>query len=374
MIDKKLIFINTSIFVILIFFSEIFLRIINPPLIQIRVRTNKLARILPNERSIKNNFDLEKFKFYPNSKSKILHQEYNYIANHDFRGWRAPCYQSDKNPDFFLVGDSFVYGIGVQDSNTLSCALSRKNINSYTIGIPGANPKQYPKIIEKNKDSIENLDLAKKFDFYSVIFMGNDFENLLSYSNLSINDLNDKEKYFLKKIKNYFGVTLHDINKLVVYYNFLNLGDSYLISGIKVAFNKLRGPDKSNKYVLHGTTYYLKGTPLRDEELKNSLNLYLNNMKKLLINHKGFILIPDGTEISQERLNRKSKLRNMPSKKIDVNYKFNTFISACQQLNLNCLDARKVLNSDTFYYVHDDHLNSQGVEKLAEFIKENIKL
>ena len=58
----------------------------------------------------------------------------------------------------------------------------------------------------------------------------------------------------------------------------------------KVSIGNFRGPDKDNKYIMHtGSTYYKKGTPLKTEQLSNSINSYLKDIESFSIKHKGFI-------------------------------------------------------------------------------------
>ena len=64
-----------------------------------------------------------------------------------------------------MIGDSFVFGTGVADKDTFSCAAKSLGVNLYTLGIPGANPSTYLNIAEKNKEKIKAKYHEKKAEY-----------------------------------------------------------------------------------------------------------------------------------------------------------------------------------------------------------------
>ena len=114
--------------------------------------------------------------FIPNSEGFINHPEYKYIIRHDKFGFRNPC---NINENIFvnniIIGDSFVYGVGVQDSDTLNCKVS---VSNYTIGVPNATPNCYLQLFKKNFPIIKKIiDIDRIVNLHIVFYVGNDFED-----------------------------------------------------------------------------------------------------------------------------------------------------------------------------------------------------
>ena len=100
--------------------------------------------------TLKGNFIKSELQFKPFSKAYLKHVEYKHEVSHDEFGYRNPCFDKKKHTDGFLVGDSFVYGTGLLDLEVINCQTSH-TLQLYTIGIPGASPLEYKKLISKAK-------------------------------------------------------------------------------------------------------------------------------------------------------------------------------------------------------------------------------
>ena len=146
---------NIGILFLLIVGTEFLLRSLTPNgEIALRVKMNRLARKKNQEEARSIVFDNENFSFLPNIKIPVEHSEYKYTASINSEGWRVPCLNKSQKVDIFIVGDSFVFGTGVADMDTFSCAAKNLGKNLYTLGIPGGDTSSYLKIVEKNKDTI----------------------------------------------------------------------------------------------------------------------------------------------------------------------------------------------------------------------------
>ena len=126
-------------------------------------------------------------------------KQFEYAINykHDQLGFRNPCYEElNKNLEEIIVGDSFVYGQGLNDSFTYNCLLIKNGISIYTAGLPGASVKNYITIIKKNIGHIrKQFPNIKKLNLF--LFLGNDFEDLIKLG-IENENLNSKSKLNLK--------------------------------------------------------------------------------------------------------------------------------------------------------------------------------
>ena len=213
-----------------IFLSELSLRYIyTPKALELRIDSNRIARDPRQSQAL---FDGNNLNFFPNSSGRIIHAEYDVEANHDKIGFRNPCFEFEDKVYRIIIGDSFLYGVGVPDKETFSCNLNKiSNVKKYyTIGVPGANPRSYLQILNKNNEILKK-NLMGKPSVSIMIFMGNDYEELLSIDNdvldinLDVSPLSLKEKFQFKNIVFYF-------NSLLVKSPILS--ESYFFNSIKL--------------------------------------------------------------------------------------------------------------------------------------------
>ena len=339
---------------------------------------NKLVRKVNQEEARGSVFDNEKFAFFPNIKIPIVHAEYKYIATINSDGWRVPCLDKSQKVDIFLIGDSFVFGTGVADKDTFSCAAKDVGGNLYTLGIPGTDPSFYLNIAEKNKETIlknnwNNLSTDRPKIIISI-FTGNDYEALLNpelFQRKNFSSKNNSADAEFRGNSTSIGSTLRSfikaVNKEIVIYNRFRLGDSYIINGIKLIVNKQR-KDGENFYRFYGSsTFYTKNAPSDKNVIATSLARIKYRLNMNGFELEGLLLIPDPSEISERRFKRDSVLRGISGKATEINrsHKFENIIAACETLPINCIDTRSVLDEND-YFINDNHLNKYGVKKVVK--------
>ena len=373
---------NLGILAFLIIGSEYTLRAILPNgEIALRTKMNKLNRNQNLGLARDSFFDYENFRFIPNSKIPVKHAEYQYIASINDEGWRAPCFNKNKDVDRFLIGDSFIYGIGVKDSDTFSCVGKDLGLNLYTLGIPGQSPLTYLEIIERNKNLINKYRNKKNNDLPKIIFTiftGNDYTELIDYKpfvyqnkDKATNDsepiVEDLNQSFSSSFRNFIRSISHDINHEIVMNNRFGLGNSYLLNGIKLLILKQKKDGEFYYKFYDGTKHYTTNTPSH----VNNVSLSLKGIKDFIESEgfklEAFLFIPSPVEISEERFIRDATLRGIKplAHKINRFHKIDNLMKACNQLMINCLDTRSLLIEDD-YYVHDSHIKRSGVIKVTK--------
>ncbi len=373
---------NISILLILIIGSEFILRAIIPNgEIALRVRMNKLNRN-QNLGLIRDKyFDYENFRFIPNSEIPVKHAEYQYISSINDDGWRVPCFNKSKSVDKFLIGDSFVYGIGVKDSDTFSCVGKDLGLNLYTLGIPGRSPLTYLEIIKRNKTLINKYRDKKNKNLPKIvftIFTGNDYTEMINFrpfinqnkgqvatdQNPIIEELNQN---FLSSYKTFIRSIIHDINHEIVMNNRLRLGDSYLLNGIKLLALKQKKDGEFYYKFYDGTKHYTANSPSHIDNLSLTLKGIKDFIESAGFELDVFLLIPSPVEISENRFLRDATLRGIKplAHKINRLHKFENLMKACIQSKVNCIDTRSLLNEND-YFVHDSHIKRSGIIKVTK--------
>ncbi len=364
----KIIIFNFLFLLVGIISTEFFLRYLYTPKSLVkRIEANKFLKEKGALKSLEELFNKKHYRFIPHSKGIVKHTEYEHSVLHDKNGWRNPCFNEYLYVDGILIGDSFAYGVGVNDIDTIQCKLQKNySLTYYVMSVPGAGPDDYLKIlkkvpldIRKNKNNFSN-----KVNF--IFFLGNDYEEIENYN------LEKTEKKSISKskiLKNIFSEKLSQFNRFLVKDKFL--AELRFLHASKLAFFKLtRVKDKGKYFQTNGaTTLYKKNIALNSEKLNSSLANFKQDVEGQGFEFGIVYLIPDVAEISKSRLDKLSNLGGFSSEMINVNYKFDSFKIACMKNYIRCLDTRPFfVESD--YYKYDNHFNSKGTDSLAKALLE----
>jgi hypothetical protein len=338
-------------------------------------------------RNFQNNFDHESFKFRPNSTGEMAHPEYTIPVSHDFLGFRNPCFSPSLDTNYsLLIGDSFVYGLGVEDKNTFGCQLNQnKDVKFYTLGIPGASPIEYLRMLRTHTKNLEkSIRIDKSKLIFVMLFLGNDFEALLSLAKQP--ELHANQPTPIKSQP----VLRQPFNKQFLLERFNNivtlgfLSKSYLAQSVKLTLLKLKLISKSDsqgefRSNYGASTFYLKSVPLKVGEVKEALSYFEKEIKSLGYASASFILVPDADDIDKIRMKRDASIGQFEPDQINTSFKFDSITKACLELKIYCLDVRPALESsfqnqmNQNYYISDGHLNSQGVANVSNYIISALK-
>jgi hypothetical protein len=366
-------------------FLELFLRFVYAPEpVKTRIYMNQLA-VMPS--NFQNSFDDKIFKFLPKSTGEMLHPEYTISVSHDFFGFRNPCLSPSLDTTYsLLIGDSFVYGLGVEDKNTFSCQLNKnKEVKFYTLGIPGASPIEYLRMLNTHTRNLEkSIRIDKSKPLFVMIFLGNDFEGLLSLTKQPEPHTNQLTPITSQPVlQQLFNKTplLERFNKIVTL-GFLS--NSYLAQSVKLSLLNLKLIRKSDGQAQFwsnygGSTFYSKNIPLKVGEVKDALSYFEKEIKSLGYTSASFILIPDADDIDQIRLKRDASIGQFDPDQINTSFKFDSITKACLALQIYCLDVRPALESslqnqmNQNYYISDGHLKPQGVANVSNYIISALK-
>jgi hypothetical protein len=118
------------------------------------------------------------FSFTPYSRFDVSHVEYNNIANIDELGGRRVPFRS--GPDLKLLpllGDSFTFGVGVEDEETFASKLAAQlpAFRVLNLGVPLSGLNEEIDIIK-----LRHTDLNRPTHYIIFFFLGNDFQDIVS--------------------------------------------------------------------------------------------------------------------------------------------------------------------------------------------------
>jgi len=114
--------------------------------------------------------------FTPNSKFDVSHVEFHNVAHIDDLGGRR-TFRSGNGASKRIValGDSFAFGVGVEDQETFVSQIAEKlaNVGFLNLGVPGsALPQQLAILRERH------VELASEM-YVFFFFLGNDFDDII---------------------------------------------------------------------------------------------------------------------------------------------------------------------------------------------------
>jgi len=326
--------------------------------------------------------------------------EYSINYKHDQLGYRNPCYKElNPNLEEIILGDSFVYGQGVNDQYTFNCQFIKNGISIYSLNLPGASIPEYLIMIKKNIENIrKKFPNIKKLNL--VLFLGNDFESLV---NLKVNNIQNKEivhnkvnvekekksiskevnqstknlpsselKISIKKEAE-FKILLQKLNRFIVKTPFIN--QSYTITGVKLLIKPLiHSSDKGDFIKTYaGSTLYKSSVEMPLSQLEKSFNYLIKEISKTNLSFNKIILIEDPVVVDNERFLRDMRLANFSPKLINLRFKISAIKVVCKKLSLSCIDTTGALTGKDFY-VYDNHLNNIGSERLIKYLSQNFKI
>ena len=348
--------------------AELVLRTVHTPAaLQSRLTMNRLMRQGPTQ--AEGLFDTAAFHFQPNSNGQQLHNEYQHAVSHDRHGWRNPCFDSTRPATAVFIGDSYTYGIGVGDSDLLQCRLQQiePSLNVYALGLPGANIEQYLAILARNKGTIT----AVKQDGTPVdlvLCMGNDYEGLLAFGAPTKAQAPSTPALHHQGLK----ARLSRLNGQLMQIPWI--ADIHLLQMAKLmAMQNSRIKDHGDYFSNYGgQTFYKRGAPQQRQQLTRALVRLRQRFAAEGVTLGSLFLIPDGSEISTERLQRDGQLGGFTPDQVDVGHKFEALMAACTSAGLRCVDLRPELRGED-YYVYDGHFRPSGVAVVAKTVAQELQ-
>ena len=278
----------------------------------------------------------------------------------DRKGYRNREYIN--NPDFILVGDSFVVGNGTTQNSIITEQLSRHflNLKFLNLGYP-SDPIHYENTVRKNIESFGPK--TKLLVFY---FEGNDFGHATKDDNdeLNFSELIYKLIFHFEDIKT---------NYLIRFYPKSNT----LIRGVRwkglLFISKIFSPPPLEKIEHEGSDVVLIETigkhkvgfykPYTKKTLESSLDTYTWNDKELIDRISAIFFIPTKYRVY---------------KNIQINSGFDILKKSYSKYCIPVIDltptlkdyADKILKEGKYVYWRDDtHWNDLGISAAVDRIK-----
>ena len=333
-----MLFINIIVFISILFFIEIAIRI--------------SFNITPQGLSKGIIFDSKNLKFnYPNINNKKVFGKSVFTDNNGFRISKRPMKKKNLSGDIYFVGGSVTFGSGVIQSKTFSGILEEK-INYHKIfnaSVIGSNLRNNLEIIN-NKITTNNL---------KNIFINFSLDDI---ENLNENIKTDDPPFQLKdKIKENNESKISNLVKVLKKNKLLNYLNNFIRSK-SVTYVLIKG------YFLNSNErYYQYALRSFNEENIKSLNFFMKKYKKKneIINKKIiFLVIPYSFQINDENCKKNDIAERTIEKEIKL-----AKIKLIKFKNLFCNDMKK---NKIFLKYDPSHLSEYGHSIVANVLEKEI--
>lgn len=250
-------------------------------------------------------------------------------------GYRDSEFNTTNNI-ILLLGDSMVFGYGVEQNETFADILEKRlhsnGFSVYNIGTLGYSPKGYitqlneylpefnPKIVivslYEGNDAQENCGMLNRAEFLGETRKGF-----------------GKIKDFLKRL-----YIIRFTEPLIK--NIIDLGDSALTSKQFYLVDEPENVKECNK--------------LLKESMKILRDLTYAYNKEII-----FLILPSKMNFIQS---------DDPG--LDYNKKIDTMMGFCSELNLKCFNIKNSISDPSGIYLKEGHLNKEGHNKIAKLIND----
>lgn len=327
----------------------------------------------PIERTEQNEF----VSFVPNSEFPAAHYEFKHPVNIDEFGGRlttTAASSTKKNINVPFMGDSFLFGLGVQDEETYVSILGENSeYRLLNFGYPGSALSDQLDIIEWRHHEINNSGLYI-FNF----FTGNDYTNILTYHTKT-----KKGTTALQPRRGPLTIAAERINDFLNHNRFFR--NSYAVQFIKARAlyyhnQRKRSLDEPYRmgefvfYVIHPDKNFPRMVELLDWELER-----LDRLSRELNFKKFFIIVPDRLQVDDRLLQTKIAYYGLDPETIDVMLPNRVLHQKLEERKIPFIDVtpcvREAVKNGEYpvYYTLDTHLTAYGHRIVAQCIKERIR-
>jgi hypothetical protein len=339
-----------------------------PPWLQQRMAALNAANAAPGEFGSDRGWKVERrngefVSFTPHQRFDVAHIEYRNVATIDeFGGRRTAIGGDSRSPRVVLLGDSFTFGVGVDDMEAFASRIATR-ISDYrfiNLGVPGTALPQQLEIFRKRHDELK----AKIYVFF--FFLGNDFADIL--------------QLYHAEAKSPLNTLLRTANDHFCQHPWLehSYATQFICNALPIAVSATRPwfelPRDPVFYVMdRSMTEYqdLAAAALADQ-------LYaLADMQRNLKFKSLIVAIPDVHQVSDASRRERAELYGVPLSRLEALRPNAILENEARKAGPSLFDATaciaaSVREPSTLYYQQDNHFRSRGHEVFADCVTPQI--
>lgn len=321
------------------------------------------------------------FENKPGISSILRRQEFTTHVRINSRGLRDKEYSLEKPENTIriaFVGDSMVFGFGVELNETMGKLLESK-LNSgldkhyevINFGVSAYGTEQEYIWI---KDEVINYSP----DIIILSFVTNDFKENVKYSLFDVKNNKLVANPPLKitpilKLRNY--ISWHSHLYSLIYFSVI---DNQKLRNILIELKLLNPPimDPSTDF---DSLIYLNSKNKEFEYASNKTLLLLDEINSLALKNNiklVIFLVPTKEQVDSSKMNSYIKFKNLDIKELNATKTQQIIKESLQKYNITIMDPfgqfKRYNVNNTFYYDIDGHWNKKGHQFVADIIYEDL--
>jgi hypothetical protein len=314
-------------------------------------------------------------RFRAGSEVAVSHYEYDLTAHIDAMSGRVTVPVPEAGaPVVPLLGDSFVFGIGVTDEQTIASRLAERHRDwrFLNLGVPGTALNEQLYFLRNRHREIGSPD---RYVFF--MYTGNDLLDLFRGAPGEAPPERRVEVIADAKEASSSQRLLSRVNAFV-YYNpvlkrsyAIQLVRRYLLNMLNASARDERAAQMMNQSILMSDTRQVALQQQAGELLAKQFRR-LDELQERLGFASLVIVIPNMFQLDAERLSGMAVRYAMQPDDLDIMWPNRIIAGAAQGQNFRFLDTFDCMAASgdpkELYYLQDDHLREAGVRALAECI------
>jgi hypothetical protein len=313
-------------------------------------------------------------KFVPDSEFDVIHSEYHCTARIDEFGGRRVVPSIDSASLLPCLGDSFTFGVGVNDGETfvdhLQRTCDRKLLN---LGMPGSASPEQRFIVESRHE-----ELQRPTKYFSFFFLGNDFADILARgTTCAASELSHEEPRESTTSVKTQGDSLYRrlSTKVNAFVGMTCLRRSYAIQFVKRTFMQVTADRRQNPVFLmmnrKNEEYHRRVRDALVAEFQAWRVLASEREFELTV-----VMIPDCYQVLPDRRKRQSEYYGIKPHDLDPLLPNRILESVLSENGILCIDpTNRILDLadlESLYYVNDNHLTARGHSRFADVIRDEV--
>jgi hypothetical protein len=347
---------------------ELLVRLFAPPWLQQRMAALNASDAVPGEFGSDRGWKVDRrngefVSFTPHQRFEVTHSEYRNVAIIDELGGRRTAIGGDSgSPRVVMLGDSFTFGVGVEDMETFVSRIATRvsDFRFINLGVPGTALPQQLEILRKRHGELK----AKIYVFF--FFLGNDFADMLQLSH--------------PETKSPLKTLLRTANDHFCYHPWLE--HSYTMQLICNALPIALSATRPWFQLPHDPVFYVMDQSMIEYQdlaaaaLRDQLRA-LSDMQKSM-NFKSLIVaIPDVHQVSEASRRERAELYGVPLSRLEALRPNAILENEVRKAELPLFDATACVAASTrepstLYYQQDNHFRSRGHEVFADCVMPQI--
>lgn len=321
------------------------------------------------------------YEYKPGIESVLRRQEFYTHVEINSEGWRDKVYSIEKPNNtkrIAIVGDSFVFGFGVEQNETFVKILERKLNDNFDGNFEVMNFGESAYGTEQEYFVVKDDVLKYKPDLIVLAFSPNDLKENVKYNLFDVKDNSlvrnpPREISASLKIRNF--ISWHSHLYSLFYFAVI---DNQNLRNFLIKIHLLNEPFKEPSTDFDSLVYQNSDNADFSHSMNKTLLLIdeINRMAKNQSATPAIFIIPAKEQVDKNEMDKYAKKYQLDPSKLNITLTQDALKSSLKKENIIVMDPLprfvKSNTNNSFYYSIDSHWNKKGHELAAALLYESL--